>query len=69
VPTLSLPVVVGAWTASLVELSDGTAPVGMATVELDDAVVIRWPDGLTTTTTIADVRSVSQADRQSDRVQ
>jgi hypothetical protein len=69
VPTLAYRVVVGAWTASLIELSGAVAGVETVTVELGNTAVIVWPDGCTTTTTLTGVRSVSEADRQSDRVQ
>jgi hypothetical protein len=67
IPTLTYPVIVGAWTASLIELSGAPASAGAAVVELGDAAVVAWPDGLTTTTPLTDVRSVSETVRHSDR--
>ncbi len=71
-PVLAYPVVVGDWTASLVELCGAApevepVPERQATVDLGDAVVIGWPDGVTTASDIPYVRSVLTTDRHSER--
>jgi len=69
VPSIEFPVLVGSWTAVLVELS--AAPEGAehrAAVEIVDAgdtwsVDATWPDGLRTSTRLTDHRTADAAER------